>query len=181
MCGLRLSLVALAATLISTPAAFGQAGGGSVHFLLPFDVSQGAVTSVDGITPYIASFKVQLALGLGEGAPLRVGPVGAVRYANPDWTVAGGVRAQWLPIRFGLGGRRWGFGVAAEQLWDTGGHRPASAGLIADFELVRLAGWGVYDWEDERTAFEISVGTDLRSLWAIFSPEEDDDPFQGVQ
>jgi hypothetical protein len=173
------ALVAIA--LAGGPAAAQQAGGGPTRlFLLPFDVSQGAITNAAGITPYVASAKLQAALGLGRGGPLRIGPVAAVRYANPDWTVAGGIRGQWLPVRFGLGGRRWGVGIAAEQLWDTGAHRPASFGVIGDFELVRLGGWLVDDWSTERTGFELGVGTDLRSLKAVLFPAKDREPFPGI-
>jgi hypothetical protein len=171
----------MAALLAGRPAA-AQAGGGESRFLflLPFDVGQGAVTNAGRVTPYVADAKLQAALGVGEGGPLRVGPVVAVRYANPEWTAAAGMRAQWLPLRFGLGGRRWGVGFAAEQLWDTGGNRPASLGLVADLELVRVGSWLVHDGTDERTGFEFSVGTDLRSVWAVAFPTPDPDPFPGI-
>ncbi len=164
------------------PAAAQEAREGSGPlFLLPLDVAQGAVVSGKGVTPYVAGVKLQAALGLGAGGPLRIGPVAAVRYANPDWTLAGGARAQWLPLRFGPGGRRWGVGVTAEQLWDTGEHRPASVGLVGDVELVRLGAWLVHDWGEERTGFELGVGTDLRSLWSVLFPSRDPPPFQDVR
>lgn len=147
---------------------------------VPIDVGQGAVLDGSEVTPYTASLKVQVARGLGQGGPLRIGPVGAIRYANPDWSVAGGLRAQWLVFRFGLGGRRWGAGLAAEQLWGTKDHRPGSLGLVADLELLRVGGWVVHDWSDERTGFEITLGTDLRSVAALLSPGGDPDPFPGI-
>ena len=157
-----------------------EAQGMTTVFLMPFDVSQGAMTNTPGVTPYTAALKLQGALGLWRGAPLRLGPVVAVRYANPDWTAAVGGRVQWLPVRFGLGGRRWGFGVAAEQLWDTGGYLPGSLSVVADLELVRLGAGLVYEWDGERTGFELGVGTDLVSLAAVLFPREDPDPFPGI-
>lgn len=170
--------ILLAAGLPAGPLA-GQQPDRTTMLLLPFDLAQGAITNVDG-TPYTASAKLQAAFGLGRGGPLRIGPVVAVRFANPDWALAGGLRAQWLPLRFGPGGRRWGVGVAAEQLWDTEGHEPASFGLVADVELVRLGAWLVHDRSDERTGFELSAGTDLRSVWAVLFPGGDPGPFDDI-
>jgi hypothetical protein len=169
----------LAALLVPGAVGAQDSRAGSTLFL-PFDVSQGAITNVDGATPYVAGVRLQAALGIGEGGPVRVGPVVAVRFANPDWALAGGIRAQWLPVRFGLGGRRWGVGVLAEQLWDTGDGRPASVGLVADLELVRIHGWLIHDWSDERTGFELGAGTDVRSLWAVLFPADDEPPFPDV-
>lgn len=177
---IRSTAGALLLLLAAVPAAAQEAGGRGALFLLPFDLSQGAVTNAAGTTPYIASVKLQAAVGLGEGGPLRIGPVVAVRYANPDWVAGAGIRAQWLPLRFGPAGRRWGVGAAAEQLWDTGGGRPASVGLVADIELVRLGAWLVHEWSDERTGFELGVGTDLRSLWAVLFPPRDEPPFPDI-
>lgn len=169
----------LAILLMAQPTV-GQGSDGEAMLLLPLDLAQGALTNTAGTTPYIASTKLQFALGIGQGGPLRIGPVAAVRYANPDWSLAGGARVQWLPLRFGLGGERWGFGFTAEQLWGAGGHRPASAGVIADLELIRMAAWLVHDWSDERTGFELSAGTDLRSLWAVLFPAPDEEPFPDI-
>ena len=180
MSTLRDGCIALALVLALGTRAEAQGGQGTI-FLVPFDITQGAVTNAAGTTPYFASAKLQAALGFGAGGPLRVGPLVAVRYANPDWTLGVGARIQWLPMRFGLGGRRWGFGVLAEKMWDTGGYGPSLLGLVADFELVRLKGGLVYEWESERTGFELGIGTDLRSVKAVFLPTEDEDPFGGIQ
>ena len=169
--------LALLIALAATGAREAAAQGSRVLVLVPFDLTQGAMTSTAGITPYVGSAKAQVAFGFGRGGPIRVGPVVAVRYANPDWTVAAGARLQWLPVRFGLGGRRWGFGVAAEQLWDTPAYVPGSLSLVADLELLRLSGGVVYEWETERTGFELGLGTDLRSLHAVLFPGRDEDPF----
>lgn len=169
----------LAVLLLAGPAA-GQRSDAGPMVLVPFDIGQGAVTNVSGTTPYVAAAKLQVALGLGRGGPVRVGPVAAVRYTNPDWSVAAGARVQWLPLRFGLGGERWGLGLAAEQLWGTAGDRPASVGVIGDLELIRMAAWLVHDWSDERTGFELSAGTDLRSILAVLFPAPDDQPFPDI-
>jgi hypothetical protein len=135
-------LAALACMLVLGPPSLALAAAQatpSTFFVLPIDIGQGAVTGVNGQTPYTASLKLHPALGLGTGGPIRVGPVAGVRFANPDWTLAGGLRAQWLPLRFGLGGGRWGAGLAVEQLWDTGAGRPGALGLIGDLELIRLS------------------------------------------
>lgn len=179
MSRLRSGCIAFVLVLALGARAEAQRGDGPL-FLLPFDLTQGAMTNAAGVTPYVASAKLQTALGFGAGGPVRIGPLVAVRYANPDWTIGLGGRIQWLPVRFGLGGRRWGFGVLAEKVWDTGGYGPSLLGLVADLELARLSGGLVHEWESERTGFELGIGTDLRSLKAVFFPSEDEDPFGGI-
>lgn len=170
----------IALSLAATLSAASAATTAEAQLLLPFDLGQGAAVNAGGVTPYVASAKLQAAVGIGRGAPLRVGPVAAVRYANPDWIAAAGVRAQWLPLHHEFAGRRAGLGLAAEQLWGTDAHRPAALGLLGDLELLRLGVWLTHDWETERTGFELSLGTDLRSLASVLWPRPDPKPFEDI-
>jgi hypothetical protein len=170
---LRWWAAALLVTLVATTPAVGQ-------FLLPLDVSQGAVVNADGGAPYIASIKLQGALGVGRGAPLRAGPVLAVRYANPEWVMAAGGRVQWLLFRFGPGGRRWGFGLAAEHLLAAHDRQASSAWAIADLELLRLGASVVHERATGRSGFELGMGTDLRSLHSLLFPRRDREPFPDI-
>jgi hypothetical protein len=148
--------------------------------LVPLDFAQGALVDTEGGAPYIGALRLQAALGIGAGAPLRVGPVVSVRYANPEWVAAAGARIQWLPLRFGLGERRWGVGVAAEHLLAPQDRNLSSAALIADLELIRLSAAVVQERRTGRTGFELGLGTDLRSVAAVLFPRPDRPPFPDI-
>lgn len=170
----------IALSLAATLSAASAATIAEAQLLLPFDLGQGAAVNAGGAMPYVASAKLQAAVGIGTGAPLRVGPVAAVRYANPEWIAAAGLRAQWMPLPLKFGARRIGLGLAAEQLWGTDGHGPAALGVLGEFELLRLGAWLTHDWETERTGFELSLGTDLRSLASVLWPPGDPKPFEDI-
>jgi hypothetical protein len=151
------------------------------QFLVPLDFAQGALVDTEGGgAPYIGALRLQAALGIGTGAPLRVGPVVSVRYANPEWVPAAGARIQWLPLRFGLGQRRWGVGVAAEHLLAPRARDLSAAALIADLELIRLSAALVHERRAGRTGFELGLGTDLRSVAAVLFPRPDPPPFPDI-
>jgi hypothetical protein len=150
------------------------------QILVPLDFAQGALVDTEGGAPYIGALRLQAALGMGTGAPLRVGPVVSVRYANPEWVAAAGARIQWLPLRFGLGERRWGVGVAAEHLLAPRDRDLSSAALIADLELIRLSAAVVREHRAGRTGFELGLGTDLRSVAAVLLPRPDPPPFPDI-
>lgn len=150
------------------------------QILVPLDFSQGALVDTEGGAPYVGALRLQAALGIGVGAPLRAGPVVSVRYANPEWVAAAGVRIQWLPLRFGLGERRWGVGVAAEHLLAPRARDLTSAALIADLELIRLSAALVHERRAGRTGFELGLGTDLRSVAAVLFPRPDPPPFPDI-
>jgi hypothetical protein len=171
---MRTATVVLAiATLAGAPPAGAQV-------MVPLDFGQGAMVNTDGGAPYIGALRLQAALGFGAGAPLRVGPVVAVRYANPDWVASAGARIQWLPLRFGPGGGRWGVGVAAEHLFAPRDRDLSAAAVIADLELIRIAAAVVHEHRTGRTGFELGAGTDLRSVAAVLFPRPDPDPFPDI-
>jgi hypothetical protein len=161
-------------------AAFAAAPPAAAQFMVPLDFHQGALVNTDGGAPYVGALRLQAAFGVGTGAPFRVGPVVAARYANPEWVAAAGARVQWLPFRFGPGGRRWGVGLMAEHLFAPRERDLTSAGLVADLELIRLGAGVVHERVTRRAGFELGVGTDLRSLLAVLSPRPDPDPFPDI-
>jgi hypothetical protein len=172
----RRSQCALAALALAlAPAAPLGAQDGAGHWFVPLDLGQGFVLDAGEPTPYVFSARLAAQLGLGSGGAFRVGPAGAVLYANPDWEVAGGARASLRLMQIGLS--HWGLFVNGEQLWSSEGRTPASVSLVLNAGLVRAGGWVVRDWESKDTSLEFSLGTDLSVLLPFLSPKEDPDPF----
>lgn len=71
--------------------------------------------------------------------------------------------------------------LAAEQLWSSDGGRPASAALVMNAGAVRVGGSYIHDWERERNALELTVGTDLAVLLPLLFPRRDPEPVFGAR
>jgi hypothetical protein len=138
---------------------------------VPLDVSQGAVLERGTPTPYSAAVRLQVARGFGTGGAFRIGPAGALLYRNPQWEVAGGVRASVRVMSLNVPMlSTWGLYLAGEQLAGTGDSKPGAASLVADLGLLRMGVWVVRDWEHHTTALEASLGVGLNSLIPLLRP-----------
>ena len=166
------TLPALAMALALAAPLAGQDGSG--FWFIPLDLGQGFVLDAGEPTPYVFSGRVAAQIGIGSGGAIRVGPAAAVRYANPDWEAAVGARASARLLRVGLS--HWGVFLSAEQLWSTGGKMPGSASLVLNAGVLRVGGWVVHEWEDDVTALEFSLGSDLSVLFPLLFPKKDAGP-----
>jgi hypothetical protein len=166
---LPIVLIALVTAVAPNGSLYAQDSESRVRFLLPLDVSQGAILGRGEPTPYTLSARLSPLLGLGPGATVRIGATGAVTYANPEWEVAGGGRIEVRVLRIGL--EEAGIFLGAEALRGTGDRTP-----ISIFGLLDLAGvlrTGIVVGRDvcrDETLLEASVGADLVTVLYILFP-----------
>ena len=136
-------------------------------FFLPIELGDGAAW-VGGVSAtYLASLRLDPALGVGSGRKLRVGAVAAIAYFSPELEPMGGGRVTYRvahPVN--LLGSGVFVHVAGEALWGTRDRRTAGGAIIIDADrFAQLTVRAGRELRDHHTQFEISLGTDL-ALWA---------------
>lgn len=136
-------------------------------FFLPIELGQGAAW-VGGVpAAYVASLRLDPAVGIGAQGQFRIGPAGVVDYFSPDVAFMGGGRVSYRvahPVN--LLGSGIFVHLAGEALWGTRNRRTLGGALVVDADrFAQLTLRVGRELHQHHTLFEISLGTDI-ALWA---------------
>lgn len=137
-----------------------EAVGDTGEFRIPMDLGQGPLFGQNGFTSYQFSFNVHPAWQRGR---FRVGLSASINYFNPDWGVAGGLRASYLAVPLLI--EDIGLRIELDIQRALDGRNLPSAGAVLDAAgLLRLGLWAGYDSKLDGAFLRLTLGIDPKAL-----------------
>lgn len=145
-------------------ACFATTGSAQGRFFMPVELGHGFISDSRETELYTASLRVHPSLAFGERRLLRVGPIAALTYFNPDWETLGGGRVSYRVLTFGPL-EEVGIDVAFESQWGTDGSNPVGVAAGVDLDGLFRIGLNVArELDRDETLVAMTVGSDPLAL-----------------